>query len=73
MPRGTRPGTVSDVISRLAQRGVWVRGAVGDARPLTAVEDALAEFDADEVIIATHPPGESHWLARDGVERARRR
>jgi hypothetical protein len=38
-----------------------------------AIEDALAEFDADEVIISTHPPDRSNWLERGVVERARER
>jgi hypothetical protein len=28
-------------------------------------------FAADEVIISTYPPGRSHWLERDLVERTR--
>ena len=30
-------------------------------------------FGADEVIVSTHPPGRSHWLERDVVERSRER
>jgi hypothetical protein len=40
---------------------------------VVAIEDALAEFDADEVIISTHPPQRSNWLERGVVERARER
>src|SRR5437764_924842 len=35
--------------------------------------DALALFPADEVVIATHPPGRSSWLERNVVSRARAR
>jgi hypothetical protein len=50
-----------------------VRGEVGDHYdPNTAIEDALREFPADEVIISTHPAERSRWLERGVVERARR-
>jgi hypothetical protein len=28
-------------------------------------------FQADEIVISTHPPERSHWLERGVVERAR--
>jgi GABA permease len=43
---------------------------VGDADPLQAIADGLAVFDPDELIIATHPEGDSNWLEHDLVERA---
>ena len=48
-------------------------GEVGDAYPLTAIEDALRIFGADEVIISTHPEGRSQWLERGVVRAARER
>jgi GABA permease len=60
-------------IAALRARGLDARGAVGDSDPVLAIEDALAEFDADEVIISTHPPQRSNWLERGVVERARER
>ena len=48
-------------------------GAVGDADPMQAIVDALHVFDADAIVVATHPPARSNWLARDLVGRARRR
>src|SRR5581483_10976798 len=43
---------------------VHATGRVGDANPLVAIEDALREFAADEIVIATHPPDRSPWLER---------
>jgi hypothetical protein len=34
----------------------------GDSDPLLAVEDALREFAADEVVIVTRPDEEASWL-----------
>jgi GABA permease len=62
-----------DCLDELSACGTAVEGAVGDANPLLALGDALAVFPADEVLIATHPPGESCWLERDVVARARAR
>jgi hypothetical protein len=60
-------------LSRLAAAGVSVRGEIGDGDPLQALEDALREFPADEIVVSTHPPGRSHWLEQGVVEQARQR
>jgi hypothetical protein len=53
--------------------GLKARGYIGDHHdPNTAIEDALREFGADEVIVSTHPPERSRWLEGGVVERARR-
>ena len=51
--------------------GLEARGVVGDQDPNVALEDALREFAADEVIISTHPPERSRWLEHGVVEKAR--
>jgi nucleotide-binding universal stress UspA family protein len=60
-------------LERLRADGVAAAGAVGDADPMQAITDALHVFDADAIVIATHPPARSNWLSRDLVGRARRR
>jgi hypothetical protein len=56
----------------MAQAGLRARGHVGDHHePNAALEDALRDFPADEVIISTHPPQRSRWLERGVVTRAR--
>jgi hypothetical protein len=57
-------------LAGLRAAGVDVDGWVGDADPLMAIEDALATFAADELLIATHPEARSNWLAHDLVGRA---
>lgn len=59
----------ADAAARLAQAieglradGLTVSGHVGDAKPITALEDAVARYPADLLILSTFPSGESHWL-----------
>ena len=58
------------LLRRLAAAGVRAEGRVGDADPLQAIADVLIAFDADELIVATHPEERSHWLEHRLVERA---
>jgi hypothetical protein len=60
-------------IERLGLDGMPAYGWVGDADPLEAIADALAVFEADQLIISTHPEARSNWLARDVVRRAQQR
>jgi GABA permease len=55
----------------IQENGLHARGQVGDSEPNVAIEDALREFPADEIIISTHPPDRSRWLEKGVVERAR--
>lgn len=57
----------------LREMGFDATGEVGDSDPSLALDDALRRFDADEVVISTHPPDRSKWLEMDVVERARDR
>jgi hypothetical protein len=60
-------------LGRLRGAGIDARGEVGDSEPLQALEDWLRLFDADEIIISTHPEGRSHWLEKGVVSEARER
>ena len=73
-------GALADARARLAdslramrEAGLDASGHVGDHHePAAAIEDALREFAADELIISTHPPERSRWLEGGVVERAKR-
>jgi hypothetical protein len=58
-------------LQAIQEAGLRARGQVGDSEPNVAIEDALVDFPADEIIISTHPPDRSRWLERGVVERAR--
>jgi hypothetical protein len=71
--RAQAQSRLDESLERLRAAGVNVRGEIGDADPLQAIEDALRTFGADEIIISTHPEGRSHWLERGVVGAARDR
>jgi GABA permease len=58
-------------LQAIDEAGMRARGTVGDSDPNVAIEDALAGFPADEIIISTHPPDRSRWLEHGVVQRAR--
>jgi hypothetical protein len=60
-------------LQRLAGLDVLATGEVGDADPIVAIEEVLAEQHVDEIILSTLPPGISRWLKIDLVNRATRR
>ena len=60
-------------VEALTRAGVNARGEVGDSDPLLAIEDALSQFAADEIVISTHPRGRSNWLEKRVVARAEER
>jgi hypothetical protein len=43
-------------VANLSERGVAAEGVVGDSDPLLAIQDALADFPATEIVLSTHPP-----------------
>jgi hypothetical protein len=49
------------------QHGLHARGEVGDANPVTAIEDQLRSFGPDEVIVVTHP--QLTWQERAELDR----
>lgn len=64
---------LAESLERCGAAGVAARGALGDADPLQALDDAMRTFSPGEVIIATHPEGRSNWLERGLVAQARER
>jgi hypothetical protein len=63
----------AESVERLEEEGVEAHGEAGESDPLLAIEDALATFDADEIVLFTHPEGSRHWQEEGVVEEAERR
>jgi hypothetical protein len=47
--------------------------SAGDSDPVLAAEDALREFDADEVVVVTRPDEEATWLEEGDAQEITRR
>ena len=70
---------IADAEQRLAatlqqfyDRDIEAHGAVGgDDAILTTIDDALAQFPADEIIIAVHADHDQHWRERNVADKIR--
>jgi hypothetical protein len=65
-------------IARSAEQAVEpearaVETEVGDSDPVQAIEDALRQFPADEVIVVTNPDYRAGWLEQDAAAEAEER
>jgi hypothetical protein len=64
---------VSEILADMQRKGIEhpPSGHVGDEDQLLAIQDALAQFSADAVVIVGHVPGQDNWHERQVIERAR--
>jgi hypothetical protein len=63
---------LDDALAWARAEGLHATGKVGDPNvALGAIEDELRLSGADEVIISTHPPGQSNWVETGVLERLR--
>jgi hypothetical protein len=62
-----------ETVERLDEAGVDAAGDTGESDPLLAIQDALATFDADEIVLFTHPQGKRNFLEEGLVEEATER
>ena len=61
-----------DALPKLSEAaGSPVTGAIGDAEPMSAIQDAINLGNIHEIIISTLPLGVSRWLKLDLVSKAR--
>lgn len=60
-------------VERLEEEGVQAHGEPGESDPMQALQDALATFDAEDIVLVTHPGGEQNWLEEGVVDEVRER
>jgi len=60
-------------VERLEEEGVSAMGETGESDPMLAIQDALATFDADEIVVFGHAEGNRNWREDDVVGEAERR
>ena len=59
-------------LEQLRAAGISGIGDVVDNEPLTAVRDAIAQEEPDELIVSTHPEAKSGWRRRNLIDEIRR-
>jgi nucleotide-binding universal stress UspA family protein len=62
-----------DTVERLEEHGIDAAGQIGESEPAVAIDDALATFDADRIVIFSHPQGERDYREHDGLADAQSR
>lgn len=60
-------------VERMDEEGIDAAGDTGESDPLQAIQDSLATFPADEIVLCTHSSGERNWLEEGVVDEARER
>ena len=60
-------------VAQLDAADVDAAGDTGESDPLLAIQDALATFPADEIVMLTHPDGQRNWLEEGIVDEAKQR
>jgi hypothetical protein len=61
---------LGETLEELRAGGIEADGVIGDSEPDRAIEDVLARFPADEILLVTHPDGEGRELESEAFERA---
>lgn len=51
----------TETVERLEEEGVDAAGDVGESEPVQAIDDALATFAADRIVIFSHPEGDRDY------------
>jgi hypothetical protein len=62
-----------ETVERLEEEGVDAAGDTGDAEPAQAIEDALATFRADRIVVFSHPEGDRDYREDEGLADAEAR
>ena len=63
----------TETAERLDEAGIDAAGDTGDSDPLLAIQDALATFEADEIVLFTHSGGKRNFLEEGLVAEATER
>jgi len=56
-----------ETVERLEEQGIDAAGDTGESEPAVALEDALATFPADRIVVFSHPAGERDYREDKGI------
>jgi hypothetical protein len=63
----------TETVERLEEEGIDAAGDTGESEPAVAIQDALATFKADRIVVFSHPEGERDYREDEGLENAEER
>ena len=58
----------SETVGALEREGVEAEGEVGESDPAQAIDDALATFAADRIVIFSHPEGDRDYREDESLK-----
>jgi hypothetical protein len=59
-----------ETVERLEEQGVDAAGDTGESEPAVALEDALAAFPADRIVVFSRPEGDRDYREDEGLAEA---
>ena len=62
-----------ETVERLEEEGVDAFGETGESEPAVAIQDALATFAADRIVVFSHPDGDRDYRENEGLADAEQR
>ena len=62
-----------ETVERLEEEGVDAVGDTGESEPAVALQDALATFPADRIVVFSHPEGDKDYREDEGLADAEER
>ncbi len=62
-----------ETVERLEEEGIDAAGDTGESEPAVALQDALATFKADRIVIFSHPEGHDDYRESDALTDAESR
>ena len=62
-----------ETVERLEEEGIDAAGDTGESEPAVALQDALATFPADRIVVFSHPEGERDYREDEGLADAEER
>ena len=62
-----------ETVERLEEEGIDAAGDTGESEPAVAIQDALATFAADRIVVFSHPEGDRDYREDEGLADAEER
>ena len=56
-----------ETVERLEEAGIDAAGDTGESEPAVALQDALATFPADRILVFSHPEGDRDYREDEGL------